>query len=91
VLVVAEVPEIGPEQDAEMADALGFAGGVDGCRFRVAGPMEGGAGRRIVTYWESVEQFERWRDAKLAPVLKATGNPVPRMTVWEIDHTIGVS
>jgi heme-degrading monooxygenase HmoA len=89
VLVIAEVPGIGPDEDAAMSEALGFAAGVDGCRFRVAGPLDGD-GRRIVTYWDSLEQFERWRDSRLAAVLQETGNPVPRMTVWPIDDTIGV-
>lgn len=83
VLVVAEVAGIGAEEDARMATALGFADGVDGCRFRLTGAMDDG--RRIVTFWDSAAQFERWRDGRLAEVLLATGSPVPRMTVWEMD------
>jgi heme-degrading monooxygenase HmoA len=87
VLVVAEVPGIGAEQDAAMSKALGFVDGIDGCRFRLSGEMDGG--RRIVTFWESAEQFEHWRDTRLAEVLQSTGTPVPTMSVWRIDDVLG--
>jgi heme-degrading monooxygenase HmoA len=88
VLVIAEIPDIGAEQDAAFAEALGFVDGVDGCRFRLAGAMDGG--RRIVTYWASAEHFERWRDTRLAQVLLETGTPVPPFSVWEIDAELGM-
>ena len=90
VLVVAEVPAISAEDDRQMAEALGFAdGSALGCRFRVSGPRPEG-GRRIMTLWESREAYETWRDDRLASVLQATGNPVPRMDVWEIDQATGL-
>lgn len=90
LLVIAEVPGIGREGDAELARALGFAdGSAGGCRFRVSGPSAEG-GRRIVTLWDSREAFEAWRDNRLATVLQATGKPVPRFEVWDADQTYGL-
>jgi hypothetical protein len=89
VLVVAEVPGIGADDDAELAERLGLSNGAAlGCRLRLAGPLEGG-GRRIVTLWESLEHFEAWRDGRLAEVLHGKGSPVPTMHIWEIDAADG--
>ena len=89
LVVIAEVPGIGREEDTALAAALGFAdGSVAGCRFRISGPAE--AGRRILTVWESREAFEAWRDGRLAAVLQSTGTPVPTFEVWEADSAFGL-
>jgi hypothetical protein len=91
VLVLVTVPEIGAAEDRAMAERLGFAdGSVEGCRFRLSGPADG-PGRRIATYWESSEAFERWRDDALATALQATGNPVPTFEIWPIESALGLS
>jgi hypothetical protein len=90
-LVVADVPKIGADQDAEFAGKLGFAdGSVAGCRFRVSGPSPSGDGRRIVTLWESKEAFETWRDDLLAETLLETSFPVPTFEAWDIDSSYGL-
>ena len=90
LLVLAELPDIGPEDDVRLAAALGFAdGSAAGCRFRISGPSPDG-GRRILTLWESREAFEAWRDERLAGVLHANGMPVPRFEVWEADLSYGL-
>jgi hypothetical protein len=90
VLVFAEVPGIEAADDDEMAGRLGFAdGSADGCRFRISGPLPGG-GRRIMTLWDSLEAYEAWRDERLAKALQATGHPVPKMEVWQVDRSHGV-
>ena len=89
LVVIADVPGIGREEDEELATALGFADhSAEGCRFRVSGPHEGG--RRILTVWESRAAFEAWRDDRLAAVLQSTGKPVPTFEVWEADHSYGL-
>jgi hypothetical protein len=89
LLVLAEVP-VGADEDASFAVALGFAdGSVKGCRFRISGPSPAG-GRRILTFWESREAFEAWRDERLAPVLQSTSQPVPKFEVWDVDATYGL-
>jgi hypothetical protein len=39
----------------------------EGCQVHIAGPVEGGW--RVVTVWESEEQFQQFRDEKLIPAL----------------------
>ena len=91
LLVVAEIPKIGPEEDAEFARTLGFAdGSAEGCRFRVSGPAPSGDGRRVVTLWESRAAFETWRDERLARVLLETGFPVPTFELSDVDAVYGL-
>jgi hypothetical protein len=60
----------------------------DGCQVHIAGPVPGGW--RVITVWDSDQDFNRFRDEKLIPVLReARGdeaiapnietNPVHRM------------
>ena len=91
LLVVADIPKIGPQDDADFAVKLGFAdGSAAGCRLRVSGPAPAGDGRRVLTLWDSKEAFETWRDHRLAEVLLETGFPVPTFEVWDIDATYGL-
>jgi hypothetical protein len=43
----------------------------DGCRTHIAGPAEGGW--RVITVWDSEQQFNRFRDDKLIPALQEAG------------------
>jgi hypothetical protein len=43
----------------------------EGCRFHVAGPAKGGW--RVITVWDSEEQFQQFRSEKLIPALKEVG------------------
>jgi len=53
----------------------------------MAGPMAGGW--RIVTPWDSEDDFERFRDERLVPALMSTGRAVPEVQIWPIEtvHT----
>ena len=85
MLVVAEAPGLDADRDSDLADRLGLTDGTAlGCRLHLSGPLDGG-GRRLVTLWDSREQFEAWRDDRLAAVLHAAAKPVPTMHVWEVD------
>ena len=44
----------------------------DGCQFHVAGPVEGGW--RVISVWESDEQFQRFRDETLLPAMREAGD-----------------
>jgi hypothetical protein len=43
----------------------------DGCQLHIAGPIEGGW--RVITVWDSDEQFQQFRDDKLIPVMREVG------------------
>jgi hypothetical protein len=44
----------------------------DGCQLHIAGPTD--KGWRVITVWESDEQFQQFRDQKLIPALREAGN-----------------
>jgi hypothetical protein len=84
IVVVSEVAGVTAEQDAAMVKALGLdhsppAGG----RIRMAGPTADGW--RIVTLWDSEEDFERFRTERLVPALAAAGRTVPAFEIWPIE------
>jgi hypothetical protein len=43
----------------------------DGCQVHIAGPTDNGW--RVITVWESDEQFQQFRDEKLIPALREAG------------------
>ena len=43
----------------------------EGCQVHIAGPSN--FGWRVITVWDSVEQFQRFRSEKLVPALKEVG------------------
>jgi hypothetical protein len=56
----------------------------DGCRAHIAGPT--GEGFRVITVWDSEEDFQRFRDEKLVPAIEeVTGGPGgPNAEVGEV-------
>jgi hypothetical protein len=46
----------------------------EGCRDHIAGPIEGGW--RVITVWESEDQFNRFRSDKLIPAIQEAGGGV---------------
>jgi hypothetical protein len=43
----------------------------DGCQVHIAGPVD--KGWRVITVWDSDEQFQEFRDEKLIPALREAG------------------
>ena len=43
----------------------------DGCQLHIAGPIDGGW--RVITVWDSEEQFNEFRDTTLIPALQEAG------------------
>ena len=43
----------------------------EGCQLHIAGPSE--SGWRVITVWDSEDQFEQFRNEKLMPVLSEAG------------------
>lgn len=46
----------------------------DGCQEHIAGPIDGGW--RVITVWDSPEQFEQFRTQKLIPAIQEQGASV---------------
>jgi hypothetical protein len=72
VVVVAEV-DGGDQEFFERISGQAMPGGElpDGCRLQIAGPIEGGW--RVITVWDSEDQFHQFRSDKLIPVLREAG------------------
>jgi hypothetical protein len=43
----------------------------DGCQLHIASPIENGW--RVITVWESEDRFQQFRDEKLLPALRESG------------------
>jgi hypothetical protein len=43
----------------------------DGCKLHIAGPVENGW--RVITVWDSDEQFQQFREEKLIPAIREAG------------------
>lgn len=86
VVVIADVPGIGAAVDREVAERMDFPSH-PGFRLRLSGPTD--AGRRIMTLWDSLEDFEAFRDGALAEALHDGDLPVPKMEIWEVETVIG--
>jgi hypothetical protein len=84
VLVVVEVPGGSAALDEALKEAWDLTGTPPaGNRFRLAGPMDGGW--RVVSLWDSAEQFEQFLLERLHLTLDETGDEEPSVTVWEIE------
>jgi hypothetical protein len=56
----------------------------DGCELHIAGPVE--QGWRVITVWESREQFDRFREEKLLPAIReVAGEAGPPPTEPEVN------
>jgi heme-degrading monooxygenase HmoA len=54
---------------------------------RLAGPSPNG-GWRVVSVWESREQFDQFRRERLEPALKDAGLGVPQFQFWTPETVI---
>lgn len=91
VLVVIELPGGNSELDDALVEAWDLTGRPPpGNRLRMAGPMEGGW--RVVSLWDSEEQFEAFLQDRLHLTLSDFGDEEPTLTVWKIEkvHAFGV-
>jgi hypothetical protein len=43
----------------------------DGCQLHIAGPYE--KGWRVITVWDSEDEFQRFRDETLVPAIRESG------------------
>ncbi|HET7047076.1 MAG TPA: hypothetical protein VFI54_02315 [Solirubrobacteraceae bacterium] len=90
VLVVVEVPGGSSALDEALIQAWHVTGSPPpGNRLRIAGPMDGGW--RIVSLWDSAEQFQDFLRERLHLTLDDIGDGQPTINVWEVEtvHTFG--
>ena len=72
VVVVNEIPQ-GNQTFYDEVNARVLPDGQlpGGCQVHIAGPS--GGGWRVITVWDSEEQFQQFRNEKLIPALKEVG------------------
>jgi hypothetical protein len=61
----------------------------EGCQLHIAGPVENGW--RVITVWDSEDQFQQFRDEKLIPALQEVGEGervAPRITAQPVHNLI---
>ncbi len=90
VVVVAEI-EGGNQDFYEQVTGKVMPGGElpDGAKVHIAGPIEGGW--RVITVWDSEEQFQRFRDEQLAPAIAEAGEETsvsPRISADQVHKLI---
>ena len=84
VLVVVEVPGGSSELDEALVASWQLGSNPPpGNRLRLAGPMDGGW--RIVSLWDSREQFERFAKERLHLTLEGAGSGEPIVGFWDIE------
>jgi hypothetical protein len=63
----------------------------EGCRVHIASPIDDGW--RVITVWDSEEQFQEFRDTKLIPTLQESGygdRVAPSITAQPVHNLLGV-
>ena len=84
VLVVVEIPGGNSALDEALMEAWQVTGSPPaGNRFRFAGPMDGGW--RIVSVWDSREQFHDFMSERLHMTLDDIGDGQPTISIWEVE------
>ena len=84
VLVVVEVPGGNSALDEALVQAWDVTGSPPpGNRLRFAGPMEGGW--RIVSLWDSGEQFQEFLRERLHLTLDDVGDGQPTISIWDVE------
>ena len=84
VLAVIEVPGGTSELDEALIEAWHSVDNpAAGNRLRMAGPMDGGW--RVVSLWDSAQQFQAFLEERLHLTLDDLGADEPKVTFWEIE------
>jgi hypothetical protein len=79
------VPGGSSELDEALIEAWNLTGDPPaGNRLRMAGPMDGGW--RVVSLWDSAEQFQGFLEQRLHLTLDDAGGEQPKVTLWEIEN-----
>ncbi len=73
-VVIVNMIEGGTQDFYEQVNPKVMPGGQlpDGCQLHIAGPVENGW--RVITVWDSDEQFQQFRNEKLVPTMRELGD-----------------
>jgi len=83
-LVVVEVPGGNSALDEVLMQAWHVTGRPPpGNRLRIAGPMDGGW--RVVSLWDSAEQFQDFMRERLHMTLDDLGDGQPTISIWDVE------
>jgi hypothetical protein len=90
VVVVNEI-EGANQEFYEQVNPKVMPGGTlpDGCQIHIAGPVE--SGWRVITVWDSEEQFQQFRDEKLIPAIREAGgeeNIAPQISANPVHNLV---
>jgi hypothetical protein len=72
-VVIANVLKGGDQDFYDQVNPKVMPGGKlpDGCQVHIAGPVDDGW--RVITVWDSEEQFQQFRNEKLIPAIREIG------------------
>ena len=72
-VVIANVLKGGDQDFYDQVNPKAMPGGKlpDGCQVHIAGPVDDGW--RVITVWDSEEQFQQFRNEKLIPAIREIG------------------
>jgi hypothetical protein len=83
IALVLDFPGATRQQYDEVVDRMHLDGEMeDGGRLHFAGSY--GDGWRVIDIWESLEQFERFRDDKIIPITQEVGMAPPEVRLIEV-------
>jgi hypothetical protein len=89
ILVVGAAAGVTAEQDAALAKSLYPVGSLPaGFRIRMSGPTADGW--RIVTLWDSEEDWERFREERLTSALAGIGQKLGAVEIWPVETVLTV-
>ena len=87
VVVISVAPGVGAEQDAALMTALDLENNPPaGGRLRIAGPTD--AGWRIISVWDSQEDFEAFVRDRITPTFERVGRSVPEFDVSPVESIV---
>jgi hypothetical protein len=90
VVIVNEIEGAGQEFYDEVNPKVMPGGALpDGCQLHIAGPFEGGW--RVITVWDSEDQFQKFREETLIPAMKEAGGEdriAPNITAQPVHNLI---
>ena len=83
IAVIGDLPGGNADLDQEMLGRLGLSDSPPpGALARLAGPIEGGW--RVMSIWESQDQWDAFRRERLEPMFQGAGRDMPSFQIWPL-------
>jgi hypothetical protein len=90
VVIVNEIEGAGQEMYETVNPKVAPGGQLpEGCQIHIAGPTDNGW--RVITVWDSEEQFQQFRDETLIPAIQESGfgdRVAPKITAKPVHNLI---